>query len=132
MQRLEDEVKVWEPSSHAWWAVWGIVQGKEDLMAQVEKWRAACGRMVEKREVGGLKKGVEGIQLDGQQKEEEGEGRPTLRRGKSGELVDGEGQIVDAEVAEEEEAPVVDFDYFQYSLERFEMFRKDAAVLGAL
>lgn len=31
MQRLEAQVRVWSPSSHAMWAVWGIIQAREDL-----------------------------------------------------------------------------------------------------
>lgn len=30
-KRLEAQVKVWSPSSHAMWAVWGLVQAREDL-----------------------------------------------------------------------------------------------------
>lgn len=40
--RLEQEVTVWEPSSHAMWAVWGIVQAKEDLLKRVEVWKRDC------------------------------------------------------------------------------------------
>lgn len=122
VQRLEDEVKIWEPSSHAMWAVWGIVQAKEDLTAQVEKWKEACARKVAEN---GLEKGVEGIKL------EDGQGeRPKLRRGKSGEFVDEEGQEVDAEKAEEEEVPVVDFDYLSYTLSRLTLFRQEIKKLG--
>lgn len=30
-QRLESQVKVWSPASHAMWTVWGLVQAREDL-----------------------------------------------------------------------------------------------------
>lgn len=125
MQRLEDEVKIWEPSSHAMWAVWGIVQAKEDLTTQVEKWKEACARKV--AEKGGLEKGVEGIKLENGQEE-----RPKLRRGKSGEFVDEEGKEVDAEKAEEEEVPVVDFDYLSYTLSRLTLFRQEVKKLGII
>ncbi|THH09865.1 hypothetical protein EW145_g1716 [Phellinidium pouzarii] len=31
VQRLEAQVRVWSPASHAMWAVWGLVQAREDL-----------------------------------------------------------------------------------------------------
>lgn len=30
-RRLEAQVRAWSPASHAMWAVWGIVQAREDL-----------------------------------------------------------------------------------------------------
>ncbi|KAH8928483.1 hypothetical protein BT69DRAFT_525268 [Atractiella rhizophila] len=39
--RLEEEVKVWGPSSHAMWAVWGIIQSMSDVEARIEKWNAS-------------------------------------------------------------------------------------------
>ncbi|EJD04285.1 kinase-like protein [Fomitiporia mediterranea MF3/22] len=30
-QKLEAQVRVWSPASHAMWAVWGLVQAREDL-----------------------------------------------------------------------------------------------------
>lgn len=35
MQRLEEQVRVWSPASHAMWAIWGIVQAMEDMKAAV-------------------------------------------------------------------------------------------------
>lgn len=29
--RLERQVSIWSPASHAMWAVWGLVQAREDL-----------------------------------------------------------------------------------------------------
>lgn len=29
--RLESQVRIWSPASHAMWAVWGLVQAREDL-----------------------------------------------------------------------------------------------------
>lgn len=31
MDRLEEQVRVWSPASHAMWAIWGIVQAMEDM-----------------------------------------------------------------------------------------------------
>ena len=30
-RRLEAEIKVWSPATHAMWAVWGIIQARDDL-----------------------------------------------------------------------------------------------------
>lgn len=66
VELLENEVRVWEPSSHAMWAVWGVVQAKEDLLAKVGKWRKECERRsaVESR--------LEGMGLVEEKGEEEG------------------------------------------------------------
>ncbi|KPV76920.1 uncharacterized protein RHOBADRAFT_51902 [Rhodotorula graminis WP1] len=44
VERLEEEVRVWQPSSHAQWAVWGIVQAKEDLLARIKSWKDKAAR----------------------------------------------------------------------------------------
>ena len=31
MRKLEAFVRLWSPASHAMWAVWGIVQAREDI-----------------------------------------------------------------------------------------------------
>jgi len=31
LEKLDRQVKAWSPASHAMWAVWGIVQAKEDI-----------------------------------------------------------------------------------------------------
>jgi len=36
LQKLDREVCVWSPASHAMWAIWGLVQAREDLEAEVE------------------------------------------------------------------------------------------------
>ncbi|GAA6043060.1 hypothetical protein JCM8097_005141 [Rhodosporidiobolus ruineniae] len=43
--RLLDEVRVWQPSSHALWATWGIVQGKDDLVARIAVWKERAARV---------------------------------------------------------------------------------------
>lgn len=40
--RLEEEVRVWEPSSHAMWATWGIVQARDQILPKIEEWKEAC------------------------------------------------------------------------------------------
>jgi choline kinase len=32
---LEKAVRAWSPSSHAMWALWGLVQAREDILAHV-------------------------------------------------------------------------------------------------
>ena len=124
--RLEDEVKIWEPASHAMWATWGIVQAKEDLLHQVERWKEACARIEARNAVNEeeVRRGVEGMDLDQS-------GRPKPHRGKSGETVnEGESDEEDTTV-DEGEAPVVDFDYLSYALERIELFRSTASELAS-
>ncbi|KAM0749872.1 hypothetical protein T439DRAFT_326767 [Meredithblackwellia eburnea MCA 4105] len=116
--RLLEEVKVWEPSSHAMWAVWGIVQAKEDLLYKVAKWKKAC----ERREKSKLEEGVKGLDLGKAAGETEGiKARPTVTRGKSGETVGND---------EDEEDRVADFDYLSYSLGRMNLFRQELKQLG--
>ncbi|KLO20497.1 kinase-like protein [Schizopora paradoxa] len=43
VRRLESQVRVWSPATHAMWAVWGIVQAREDL-EQAARARAEGGR----------------------------------------------------------------------------------------
>ena len=31
LQPLDEQVRFWTPASHAFWAIWGIVQGRDDL-----------------------------------------------------------------------------------------------------
>lgn len=35
INRLEEEVSVWSPSSHAMWATWGIVQARDAIMSRI-------------------------------------------------------------------------------------------------
>lgn len=44
VKRLLDEIRIWEPSSHAMWAVWGIVQAKDDLLARIRTWKERAAR----------------------------------------------------------------------------------------
>jgi choline kinase len=34
MQILDRQVEVWSPASHAMWAIWGLVQAREDVESQ--------------------------------------------------------------------------------------------------
>lgn len=34
--KLDEQVRIWSPASHAMWAVWGVVQAREDIEGQVE------------------------------------------------------------------------------------------------
>lgn len=37
MPDLEKQVRAWSPASHAMWAIWGIVQAREDMENAVEE-----------------------------------------------------------------------------------------------
>ncbi|KAL8291672.1 hypothetical protein RQP46_001930 [Phenoliferia psychrophenolica] len=114
--RLEREVQVWEPSSHAMWAVWGIVQAKEDLLFKVAKWKKACERS-HREASAGVEEGVARMGISGDEK------KPRLTRGKSGETIAGENG------EEEGEDPAADFDYLSYSLGRMQLFREELKAL---
>ena len=118
-------MKVWEPSSHAMWAVWGIVQAKEDLLARIEGWKEKAamksGGSVRSRSkspdshreeeisAGDLAKELQELKLE-QSKGEEGSD--------------------DEEEWDEVESEV--FDYLSYAAERMEMFRRELASLGVI
>lgn len=35
---LEQDVNLWSPASHAMWALWGLVQARDDLKIQLDRW----------------------------------------------------------------------------------------------
>ena len=35
LSKLEEQVRIWSPASHAMWAIWGMVQARDDLNANV-------------------------------------------------------------------------------------------------
>ena len=37
MEELDRDVEAWGPASHAGWAIWGIVQAKEDIEGEVDE-----------------------------------------------------------------------------------------------
>ncbi|KAG5636749.1 hypothetical protein H0H81_006968 [Sphagnurus paluster] len=37
LKNLDDQVRYWSPASHAMWAIWGIVQAREDIEGNVEE-----------------------------------------------------------------------------------------------
>lgn len=37
MQKLDSQVRAWSPASHAMWAIWALVQAREDVEGQVEE-----------------------------------------------------------------------------------------------
>lgn len=116
MELLENEVRVWEPSSHAMWAVWGIVQAKEDLLAKVAKWKKECEVREERKRVE-VEKGLEGLEI--------GEGG-TMRMGGGKER----SRVGKGEKGEEEEEQAADFDYLAYALGRITLFREELKALG--
>ncbi|KAK7468644.1 hypothetical protein VKT23_003148 [Stygiomarasmius scandens] len=37
VQNLEEQVRYWSPASHAMWAIWGIVQARDDVESEVQE-----------------------------------------------------------------------------------------------
>jgi choline kinase len=37
MQKLESQVRAWSPASHAMWAIWALVQAREDVEGQPDE-----------------------------------------------------------------------------------------------
>jgi hypothetical protein len=40
------QVTVWRPASHALWAVWAVVQARDDILARVERWTSGSAQDV--------------------------------------------------------------------------------------
>lgn len=108
------------------WAVWGIVQAKEDLLARIEGWKekAAMKSGVRSRSkgpdsfreeevsAGDLAKELQELKLEQSRREDQDEGSEE----------DEEWDEVESEV----------FDYLSYAAERMEMFRRELASLGVI
>ncbi|EGU13483.1 hypothetical protein RTG_00205 [Rhodotorula toruloides ATCC 204091] len=117
VERLLEEVRIWEPSSHAMWAVWGIVQAKEDLLARIQAWKDKAQRSatspspspspVSPGTEAELVASVKAMGLEGQD---------------VAELVDMDDLADVGEV----------FDYLSYAAERMEMFRQELRQLGVV
>lgn len=108
VERLEQEIELWQPSSHAMWAVWGVVQSKEDLMNKIKKWKKAC----EDRLKDGVENGMGGLDLNGNSSTSEEE------------------KVIEATVEEEEVEHAAEFDYLAYTMTRIELFREELEDLG--
>lgn len=97
--RLEAEVAIWEGASHASWALWAIVQGRDAILERVEKW---------------LKDAEEGeTAVTTPTEQRNSDALSGLHRTKSGELRDADGRLqLDADDQVGQEA---DFDYLSYA-----------------
>ncbi|GAA5901751.1 uncharacterized protein JCM6883_000382 [Sporobolomyces salmoneus] len=123
VEKLMDEVKVWEPSSHAMWAVWGIVQAKEDLLARIQGWKEkAANRSASNRSRSTSPEGVVGEAMNAQELAKELQELKMEQQESHDEEEEEEWEEVEAEV----------FDYLSYAAERMEMFRKELAALGVI
>lgn len=114
--RLEEEVRVWQPATHAAWLNWAVVQARDDILSRVEEW-------LEKPKV------VARAEKEAHEEKKRPDHEPTLRRTKSGELV----STLTGDMVNQESAPEGDeaeFDYLLYGIERMQMFRKEIAALG--
>ncbi|GAA5831128.1 hypothetical protein JCM11251_005154 [Rhodosporidiobolus azoricus] len=112
VERLLDEVKLWQPSSHALWAVWGIVQAKEDLMARIEVWKERAAKVAASplpipSGAAGLVESIRSMNLS----EEDVMGLQDLSE------LDEVGEV---------------FDYLSYAAERMGMFRRELDELGVM
>lgn len=152
VQRLEEEVQLWTPASHAMYTVWSIVQATDDISRRIDDWiddphkaEEAELTVQEYRLKGSSSKGGDRFR------------RPTLQRGKSGEEIKlekpveanstgngdiraGNGSAHPANGADDssneevvEPLPALgDFDYLSYALERATLFREEIARLGVI
>ncbi|GAA6009950.1 hypothetical protein JCM11491_000877 [Sporobolomyces phaffii] len=146
VEKLLDEVTVWEPSSHAMWAVWGIVQAKEDLLARIEGWKVKARERSERRggvgrssssppppgdrrasnddhdetdaDPSNLARKLKELRVEQQQQQQE----PEARRDEDGDEDEAEWEAVEGEV----------FDYLSYAAERMDMFRRELTALGVV
>lgn len=66
--KLEEEVQLWSPASHAMWATWALVQARDQVEARIAAWEK------------------------GEKLRKEGE-LPTIERGKSGEGEEGDAEF---------------------------------------
>ena len=136
VEKLLDEVQTWEPSSHAMWAVWGIVQAKEDLLARIQSWKEKAAERVKN---GGTPRSRS--RSPGAEESDDGDGTAGISANSLvKELNDLKVEQQEArdeaeEDEEEEEWEAVEgevFDYLSYAAERMEMFRKELASLGVI
>ncbi|KWU45710.1 kinase-like protein [Rhodotorula sp. JG-1b] len=122
VKRLLDEIRIWEPSSHAMWAVWGIVQAKDDLLARIRTWKERASARDSRSATPGS-----------------GSGPASPAWPPSAVLVDSVKELgLDEKDVEEladldelEEVGEV-FDYLSYAAERMGMFRRELAELGVI
>ncbi|BGP05409.1 hypothetical protein JCM10049v2_001215 [Rhodotorula toruloides] len=115
VERLLEEVRIWEPSSHAMWAVWGVVQAKEDLLARIQAWKDKAQRGATSSSPSPVSPGTE-AELVASVKAMGLEGQDVA------ELVDMDDLADVGEV----------FDYLSYAAERMEMFRQELRQLGVV
>ncbi|KDN43410.1 kinase-like protein [Tilletiaria anomala UBC 951] len=107
VDRLEREVNVWSPASHAVWGLWGIVFGRAEIEAVLERALATVRDASMGTDAAGAKDDNENddvLLLQAEEKDKE----------------------AGAEEAGAEEA----FDYLRYALGRIELFRYEIKELG--
>lgn len=135
VQRLLDEIRIWEPSSHAMWAVWGIVQAKDDLLARIRTWKDRASRDRSSTPGSGPASPSWPPSAVSPPLKPTTPTTPTS----SESLVDevkqlglDEGDVEElADLEELEEVGEV-FDYLSYAAERMGMFRRELAELGVI
>lgn len=135
--RLLDEIRIWEPSSHAMWAVWGIVQAKDDLLARIRVWkeRAARNRATQSSASRAASPSwppsAVSPPLAPTEPDAGAEGDDSLVEAVK-EIALDEGEVEQlADLEELEEVGEV-FDYLSYAAERMNLFRHELAELGVI
>ncbi|GAA5979386.1 hypothetical protein JCM10908_002904 [Rhodotorula pacifica] len=142
VQRLLDEIRIWEPSSHAMWAVWGIVQAKDDLLARIRTWKERAARDRSTTPGSGPASPSwppSAVSPPLGPTTPTASSPPPLPEVESDSLVDSVKQLgLDEQEVEEladldemEEVGEV-FDYLSYAAERMGMFRRELAELGVI
>lgn len=143
VQRLEEEVQLWTPASHAMYTVWSIVQATDDIVRTIEGWledrqtaEEAESRVQEYRKQL-LANGGEAGKDDRRKNLERTKSgddvwisKPTpeeVEKLKNGTLNEEEKKKVSPKI----ELPAVgDFDYMSYALERATLFRECMKKMG--
>lgn len=142
VQRLEEEVQLWMPASHAMYTVWSVVQATDDILRTIDGWledrrRAEDGEAL-------VQQYRQQLRANGGEAATETE-RPNHERTKSGDDIWNEKptpeevtNLKNGNHGDEKEIPprktelpaIGDFDYMSYALERATMFRDCMAKLG--
>lgn len=141
VQRLEEEVQLWMPASHAMYTVWSVVQATDDITRTIDNWLEDRQKAEEAEDT--VRRYRQQLRASGGHDDVQKEGRPKVERTKSGDdvwleepspkdVADLKNGTLDkgAEQDKVSLAAVGDFDYMSYALERATLFRESIARLG--
>jgi hypothetical protein len=116
------------------WAVWGIVQAKEDLLARIQGWKEKAAERAKNGDTSvSSRSRSRSPGAEGDSDAEEPEVQATELARELEDLKVEQEEAKDEEEEEEWEAVEGEvFDYLSYAAERMEMFRKELASLGVI